>query len=157
MSARTLQSAARLCEAKGLAFTPLRRQVYALIAERDAPVGAYDLLDRLKAERANAAPVTVYRALEFLLEAGLIHRIDALQAYAACEVHDHHDHHLHGQHESAGHGGLMLVCNSCKHVTEFEDRKLERQIERTALDHDFRMAHHLIEIRGLCGPCAARA
>jgi len=149
MSARSLQSAERLCQDKGLAFTPLRRQVYALIAERETPVGAYDLLDRLKQQRANAAPVTVYRALDFLLEAGLIHRIDALQAYAACEVHG--DGHQHG----ASHGGLVLICSRCKHVTEFEDAKLERQIERTALEHGFHAANHLIEIRGLCAACSA--
>ena len=151
MTARTLQSAERLCQDKGLAFTPLRRQVYELIALEDTPVGAYDLLDRLKKQRANAAPVTVYRALDFLLEAGLIHRIDALQAYAACEIHGH------GEHASADHGGLMLVCNRCKNVIEFEDRKLERLIERTAMEHGFQVAQHLIEIRGICAQCAAEA
>jgi len=149
MTARSLQSAERLCQDKGLAFTPLRRQVYALIAAEHTPVGAYDLLDQLKKQRANAAPVTIYRALDFLLEAGLIHRIDALQAYAACEVHGH------GEHESAEHGGLVLVCSRCKQLTEFEDATLERQIERTALEHGFQVAHHLIEIRGLCNRCAA--
>jgi Fur family transcriptional regulator, zinc uptake regulator len=149
MTARSLQSAERLCLEKGLAFTPLRRQVYELIAADNTPVGAYDLLDRLKKQRANAAPVTIYRALDFLLEAGLIHRIDALQAYAACEVHGH------GEHEHADHGGLVLVCSRCKQLTEFEDPQLEREIERTALEHGFQVAHHLIEIRGLCGRCAA--
>jgi Fur family transcriptional regulator, zinc uptake regulator len=149
MTARSLQSAERLCEDRGLAFTPLRRQVYALIADEETPLGAYELLDRLKKERANAAPVTVYRALDFLLEAGLIHRIDALQAYAACEIEDPHQH--------AGHGGLMLVCNRCKNVIEFSNAGLERQIARTALEHGFRVGRSLIEIRGLCAACAASA
>ncbi len=146
-----MQSAERLCQEKGLAFTPLRRQVYELIAVDSTPVGAYDLLDRLKKQRANAAPVTIYRALDFLLEAGLIHRIDALQAYAACEVHGH------GEQESPEHGGLVLVCSRCTQLTEFEDPKLERQIERAALAHGFRVARRLIEIRGLCGRCGAQA
>jgi Fur family zinc uptake transcriptional regulator len=154
MTARSLQSAERLCQEKGLAFTPLRRQVYALIAEESTPVGAYDLLDRLKQQRGNAAPVTVYRALDFLLEAGLIHRIDALQAYAACEIHDHAEH-GHDAHHGADHGGLVLVCSRCKQLTEFADAALERQIERAALAHGFHVAQHLIEIRGLCSRCAA--
>lgn len=137
-----MQSAERLCSEKGLTFTPLRRQVYALISAQNTPIGAYDLLDRLKEQRANAAPVTVYRALEFLLEAGLVHRIDALQAYAACEA------------ASADHGGLMLVCNHCKSVTEFEDPDLERRIADTALEHAFHASADLIEIRGLCSLCA---
>ena len=151
MTARTLQSAARLCQEKGLAFTLLRRQVYELIAAETTPVGAYDLLDRLKQQRANAAPVTVYRTLDFLQDAGLVHRIDALQAYAACEVHGH------SEHEATDHGGLVLVCSRCKQLTEFEDDTLEHQIERAASRRGFQVAHRLIEIRGLCGRCAATA
>jgi Fur family zinc uptake transcriptional regulator len=143
MTARSLQSAERLCRDKGLAFTQLRQQVYQLVAAQAAPVSAYELLDVLKTQRGNAAPVTVYRALEFLLQAGLVHRIDALHAYTACEA------------ESADHGGMLLVCDSCRNITEFENAGLERQITRTALDHQFHTAHHLIEIRGLCGDCCS--
>jgi len=142
MTARSLQSAERLCRNKGLAFTELRKQVYALVAAQSTPVSAYELLDVLKTERRNAAPVTVYRALDFLLSAGLVHRIDALHAYAACEA------------ESADHGGMLLVCDSCRHVTELENAGLERQISRTALDHQFHTAHQPIEIRGLCSDCS---
>ena len=151
MNVRSVKSAARLqadaarhCAARGLTFTPLRRQVYALIAAERTPVGAYDLLDRLKTEKANAAPVTVYRALDFLLEAGLIHRIDALQAYSVCEA------------GATDHGGMLLVCDNCKSVTEFENARLEHQIAETALAHKFHIANHLIEIRGLCSHCEAR-
>jgi len=142
MTARSLQSAERLCKEKGLTFTPLRRQVYGLISADKTPIGAYELLDRLKKQRANAAPVTVYRALDFLQEAGLVHRIDALHAYAACEV------------DSTDHGGLMLVCNRCKTVTEFENPGLEQQIAETALQHEFHASEDLVEIRGLCRVCA---
>lgn len=141
----SLESAERLCRDKGLAFTELRRQVYALIAAEDTPVGAYELLDRLREKRATAAPVTVYRALDFLLEAGLIHRVDALHAYTACEA------------DSPDHGGMLLVCNRCKAITEFENHKLEREIARTALDHAFHTAQELIEIRGLCSQCATES
>ncbi|MFW6094262.1 MAG: Fur family transcriptional regulator [Pseudomonadota bacterium] len=137
----SLESAERLCRAKGLAFTELRRQVYALIAAEETPVRAYDLLDQLKKQRSNAAPVTVYRALDFLLEAGLVHRVDALHAYTACDA------------ESTDHGGLLLVCNRCNAITEFENHPLEREIARTALNHEFHPADDLIEIRGLCGQC----
>ena len=146
MTARSLQSAERLCKEKGLTFTPLRRQVYGLISADSTPVGAYELLDRLKKQRANAAPVTIYRALDFLQEAGLVHRIDALHAYAACEV-ESADH-------GGLHGGLMLVCNRCKTVTEFENPGLEQKIAETALQHEFHASEDLIEIRGLCSVCA---
>lgn len=142
MTARSLQSAERLCRNKGLAFTALRKQVYELVAAQSSPVSAYELLDALKTERHNAAPVTVYRALDFLLQAGLVHRIDALHAYTACEA------------ESADHGGMLLVCDSCRQITELENPGLEQQITKTALDHQFHTAHHLIEIRGLCSDCS---
>ncbi|MGA0838840.1 MAG: Fur family transcriptional regulator [Pseudomonadales bacterium] len=145
MSARSIQAAERLCADRGLIFTTLRRQVYALIAACDKPVGAYDLLEQLKAERARPAPVTVYRALDFLLEAGLIHRIDALQAYAACEIESPgHEH---------SHGGIVLVCSQCKRLTEFEDAALEALIAKSAARHGFAVAHRLIEIRGTCDHC----
>lgn len=140
-----MKSAERLCDTKGLAFTPLRRQVYALIAAEETPVGAYDLLDRLKAERGNAAPVTIYRALDFLLEAGLIHKIDALHAYTACEA------------EHADHGGMLLVCNGCKNITEMQNPALEAQISETALRYRFHTADGLIEVRGLCADCSRAA
>ncbi|MEZ5557872.1 MAG: Fur family transcriptional regulator [Pseudomonadales bacterium] len=142
MTARTMQSAAELCHSKGLAFTQLRRQVYELIAAEPRPVGAYELLDKLKTTRGNAAPVTVYRTLDFLLDAGLIHRIDALQAYTACEA------------EQPDHSGLLLVCNHCKAVTELEDPRLEQQIARATRHQAFHLADGLIEIRGLCAACA---
>jgi Fur family zinc uptake transcriptional regulator len=147
MTARSMQSAERLCQEKGLAFTPLRRQVYQLIAADPTPVGAYDLLERLRQQRANAAPATIYRALDFLLEAGLVHRIDALQAYAACDVHGA------AQQATASHRGLVLICGNCKLLTEFEDADLETQIERIALAQGFQVAPHLIEIRGTCRRC----
>jgi Fur family zinc uptake transcriptional regulator len=143
MTVRSLQSAQRLCRDKGLAFTQLRQQVYELVARQTTPMSAYELLDVLKTERGNAAPVTVYRALDFLRQAGLVHRIDALHAYTACEA------------ESADHGGMLLVCDNCRTITEFENSGLEKQIARTALDHQFHTAHHLIEIRGLCSTCSS--
>lgn len=142
MTVRSVQSAERLCCDKGMAFTELRKQVYALVAEQRGPVSAYELLDALKIRRSNAAPVTVYRALDFLLHAGLVHRIDALHAYTACEA------------DCADHGGMLLVCDSCRNITEFENAGLEAQITRTALDHEFHTSDHLIEIRGLCSDCS---
>ena len=86
--------ATALCESRGVRLTDLRRQVLGLILESDAPTGAYDLLDRLKATRVGAAPPTVYRALDFLLEQGLIHKLESLSAFVGCiSDEDHHHHH----------------------------------------------------------------
>ncbi len=80
-----LDRAEALCDARGVRLTGLRRQVLGLILETpDAPTGAYDLLDRLRAHRGGAAPPTVYRALEFLQEHGFVHRLERLSAFVGC-------------------------------------------------------------------------
>ena len=94
-----LERAEALCQKRGVQLTPLRRDVLRLVLEAEAPIGAYALLDQLKGSRAKAAPPTVYRALDFLLEQGLIHRLERLNAFMGCaealegHAHDHdHDH-----------------------------------------------------------------
>ncbi len=136
-----LRFAEQLCREQGLTFTPLRREVYALICQHAAPLGAYELLDQLKKSRPNAAPVTVYRALEFLVDAGLAHRLAAINAFTACHGH------------SPGHGGLLLVCRRCSNVIELEDRRLERSISRSAADLQFETSSDPVEVRGICEAC----
>jgi Fur family zinc uptake transcriptional regulator len=143
--AERVRHAQVLCSERGLAFTPLRREVFELVCRHSNPVGAYELLDELKAIRGGAAPVTVYRALEFLLSAGLVHRLAALNAYTACHGH------------APGHGGLLLVCGNCSNVIELEDEALERSIARTAADLRFETAPDPVEVRGICSGCRHRA
>jgi Fur family zinc uptake transcriptional regulator len=139
--AAMLRDAEAVCAARRLTFTPLRRAVFELVCRHANPVGAYELLDELKEIRDGAAPVTVYRALEFLLSAGLVHRLAALNAYTACHGHE------------PGHGGLLLVCGNCSNVIELEDERLERDIARTAADLRFETAPDPIEVRGICSAC----
>ena len=75
--AEILTAAEALCAERGRQLTTLRRRVLELIAEQDHPVGAYELIDRLSAERGRTAPPTVYRTLEFLQAEGLVHRIES--------------------------------------------------------------------------------
>src|SRR5258708_22844807 len=79
-----LNHAGKICEAKGARLTDLRREVLGLILDAEAPTGAYDLLDRLRATRHGAAPPTVYLALEFLLEHGLAHKLESQSSYRGC-------------------------------------------------------------------------
>jgi Fur family transcriptional regulator, zinc uptake regulator len=139
--AELLAHAERVCRDRGVAFTPIRRDVYQLLSRHERPVGAYELLDELKALRPRAAPVTVYRALDFLLEAGLAHRINALNAFTACRGSD------------MSHTGLMLICSKCSHVIELEDRKVERSIRRSAADCAFQTGDEPVEVVGTCSAC----
>ena len=79
-----LQRADSLCQMKGLRFTPLRRTILKMIWANHSPAKAYDILDQLKKEDASAKPPTVYRSLDFLMDNGLIHRINRLNAYVGC-------------------------------------------------------------------------
>jgi len=103
---RALKSADRLCGERGVRFTPLRRRVLELIWGSHEAVKAYDLLERLKASDPAAKPSTVYRALDFLLEQGLIHRVESLNAFIGCS------------HAERSHELLLLICEGCHAVEE---------------------------------------
>lgn len=143
-----LDQAADICARHGARLTEIRRRVLALIIDSRGPLGAYALLDRLKAERANATPVTVYRALDFLLENGLIHKIERLNAFIACTDQGDHPH---------GHGAQFLICRICGVVAELEDPSIAEAVSSAAGRTGFRPDHATIEVEGLCGACAAAA
>jgi len=147
----TLHRAATICAGRGAQLTELRRQVLGLILAADQPVGAYALLDRLKALRSGAAPPTVYRALDFLLEQGLIHKLERLNAYIGCvdPLHEApgcgHDH---------DHPHQFLICRRCGATQEIADHDVAHALEHAAARLGFRMARATIEIEGLCADCA---
>ena len=145
-----LDQAAETCARNGARLTEIRRRVLALIIDSQGPLGAYALLDKLKTERANATPVTVYRALDFLLENGLIHKIERLNAFIACTDQGDHAH----QH---GHAAQFLICRTCGTVAELEDPSIAEAISHAAGRTGFRPVHATIEVEGLCGACAAAA
>src|SRR5699024_7737219 len=81
-----LARADRICRPQGRRLTPMRRRVLELVWNSHKPVKAYDLLEAIRSNRNNAAPITVYRALDFLQEAGLVHRIESLNAFVGCDA-----------------------------------------------------------------------
>ena len=143
-----LDRAAAACEKRGSRLTAIRRAVLGLILDGDRPVGAYELLDRLRSFRAGAVPPTVYRALDFLLEQGLIHRIESLSAFVGC-VHDEDD-------PGHSHGGIQfLICRRCRRTVELEDAAVSAVLLRTATAAGFSLGRATVEIEGLCAACAA--
>ena len=97
-----VSAAEKLCAAKGLRFTPLRRRVLELVWSGHKPVGAYALLDQLRDEDLGSAPPTIYRALDFLIEHGLIHRIERMNAFIGCS------------HPGEAHRGFFLICGAMR-------------------------------------------
>lgn len=140
-----LKRADDLCRHRSARFTELRRRVLELIASADTPLGAYALLDQLKADddraQRKAAPPTVYRALDFLLEHGLVHRIASHNTYIVCD------------HPGHRHDGLFLVCSECGSVQELEAPEVNRAIGRSAEAEDFRIGESNLEVSGLCRYC----
>lgn len=129
------------CRKQGLRLTATRRRVLELILAAEGPVKAYDLLDELKRERPGAAPPTVYRALDFLLDNHFIHRLETLNAFVSC-IHPDHQHH-----------GQFLICEGCQTVTEVHDAGLLRALDEAARDHGFTSRHQVLEIYGRCKAC----
>lgn len=142
---QALEHALAEAEARGLRLTPLRRTVLELVAESHRPVGAYAVLERLAARRAaegaRAAPPTVYRALEFLLAAGLVHRIDSLNAFIACFA------------GPAAHGSVFLICEACREVREIADAGVADGLAALAQREGFRPSRQIVEVQGRCPAC----
>lgn len=143
-----LDRADAICAERGARLTDLRRQVLGLILQQEQPTGAYDLLDRLRATRAGAAPPTVYRALDFLLEHGLVHRLERLSAFVGCIAPED------GGHDHSAHAAQFLICRACGRVVEIDDPDLARALADAAHKAGFTVSKATIEAEGLCGACA---
>ncbi|MBY0333813.1 MAG: transcriptional repressor [Acetobacteraceae bacterium] len=149
-----LDHAAAACLRRGAQLTELRRQVLRLVLEAEQPVGAYALLDRLKGLRAGAAPPTVYRALDFLREQGLIHRVERLNAYVGCIEAAAHpvDCHCAAEHD---HPHQFLICTRCGATEEISDPPVSRALEAAAKRQGFALHRATVEAEGICARCGA--
>lgn len=136
-----LDKAAVVCMDRGVRLTELRRRVLEIIWQSHKPLGAYSILDQLREDGRAAAPPTVYRALEFLLGQGLIHRIASMNAFVGCSRPGHIS------------DGQFLICRSCGSSTELNDGKLEKVIARNSGSLGFIVEYLIIEVSGLCPHC----
>jgi Fur family zinc uptake transcriptional regulator len=135
-----LQSAEEVCSQKGVRLTDLRRRVLELVWESHRPVGAYYILEALMKEQ-RAAPPTVYRALSFLQEHGLVHRIASLNAYVGCIS------------PQTDHSGQFLICGTCQESTEILNEKVSNALQETAMSAGFDVHQQTVEIIGTCNRC----
>ncbi len=143
---RRLEAAASACVQAGARFTGLRRHVLALVLQSPGPVTAYALLDRLKETHRAAAPPTVYRALEFLQQQGLIHRVERLQAFVGCDEGAAHSH-----------AAQFLICRTCGSVDEVDDHAISDALDHAAAVKGFTPAHSTVEVEGTCAACVGAA
>jgi len=140
-----LASAEASCQAQGARLTPIRRRVLELVWASHEPVGAYGILDRLAAEGTKSVPPTVYRALDFLLEQGLVHRLERLNAYVGCT-------HRHGPHTAQ-----FLICTGCGRVAELDDPAIMSALLQSAKSRGFTVSRQTVELEGRCLDCRKAA
>lgn len=136
-----LDAAEAQCDRHGARLTALRRRVLELVWTSHEPVGAYALLDTLKAEGQAAAPPTVYRALDFLLVQGLIHRLERRNAFVGC------------RRPTTPHSAEFLICTDCGRVAELDDPSIGAAVRLGAEAQGFTVTRQTIEVEGLCPDC----
>lgn len=132
------------CHERDLRLTPLRREVLSLLADAHKPVKAYELLDQLRDTHDNAAPPTVYRALDFLLEQGFIHKLESINAFVSCP------------HPAESHQVPFLICDECASAIEICDERVADLIEAQAAQLGFRPRAQTLEVHGVCKHCAGK-
>jgi Fur family transcriptional regulator, zinc uptake regulator len=136
-----IAEAETLCARAGTRLTDPRRRVLTLLADAKTPLKAYDLIARAGADGGAVKPPTVYRALEFLCQIGIIHRIEQDATYVACS------------HVGHSHLAALFVCDMCHEVTEVHVDEIEHQLSQAAKETGFSLAHLVIEGRGQCQAC----
>src|SRR5215467_12558062 len=130
------------CVERGQRLTPIRRHVLAALLVSHRPLGAYEIMERLAPKGPRPAPITVYRALEFLRDHGLIHRIESRNAFVAC-VHNH----------ASAEPVVFLICERCGTVGEAASAEVAATLRSAAKAAGFTPKSPVIEIAGVCAHC----
>ena len=132
-----------ICASRGVRLTPQRKRVFELILANKKASSAYELLEQLKQSEPQAKPPTVYRALDFLLEQGFIHRVESTNSFICCCSCNAHKHF-----------SQLLICDKCGSVIELQDDDLISQLANNAEKHGFQLTNHVIESHGTCQACS---
>src|SRR5882672_11624706 len=141
-SADALAHAVTLCAQRGERLTPMRRHVLEILAGSHKPLGAYEIMDLAARKGPRPAPITVYRALDFLRQNGLVHRIESRNAFVAC-VHTH----------AVGDLVVFLICERCGAVGEASSAEVAATLKSAARAAGFTPKSPVIEISGICTHC----
>ena len=125
----------------GLRLTPVRRRALQILLENHRAMGAYDVLERLAADGFGDQPPVAYRALDFLVEHGLAHRIRRLNAYTAC------------MHPQTDHAPVFMICRECDAVAEAMAQDVRASVQALASEANFSAERVNVEVLGLCPTC----
>jgi Fur family transcriptional regulator, zinc uptake regulator len=140
-----LAAALALCRRDKISLTPGRRRILELLAREGRPLGAYEMIDRVaQATGKRPAPISIYRALDFLLENSLIHRLASRNAYLAC-----------GHGHAAQEPIVFLICEVCGEVVEATSAEMRGSLDELARQAKFAPRAQVMEVAGRCRTCAA--
>jgi Fur family zinc uptake transcriptional regulator len=145
-AADAMTHAEAVCQKRAQRLTPIRRQVLQALLSSHRPLGAYEVIDALARAMPRPAPITVYRALDFLMANGLVHRIESRNAYLAC-AHDH----------DAAALVAFLICDRCGSVGEIPASPIGHDLAAAARASGFAPKLAVVEIAGTCAHCQKAA
>ena len=143
-ASEAIAHAETICASRKERLTPIRRRALEALLASHQPLGAYELIDRLAVRGTRPAPITVYRALDFLREQGLVHRIESRNAFFAC-VHNH----------DSSDPVVFLICEKCGTVGEAASAAVAETIKSASRAAGFTPKTPVIEISGICAHCKA--
>ncbi len=131
-----------LCQQRGVRLTPQRLTVLELIVSHQGAISAYDLLDQLRKIEPQAKPPTIYRALDFLVTQGFVHKVESINSYISCCVIGEH-----------AHFSQLFICRTCDDVIECHDANITEQLKKYANKIGFSVDNHIVETHGTCKTC----
>lgn len=140
-----LRAAEERCAQEKLRLTPVRRKVLELLLQDHRALGAYAILDRLREEGFGSQPPVAYRALDFLVEHGFVHKIERLNAFVACA------------HPGANHSPAFMICRNCDAVAEAHSTPVKGSLGDAARAAGFEIERTVVEAEGLCPDCTEKA
>jgi Fur family zinc uptake transcriptional regulator len=126
-------------EAAGPNLTPARRRVLQILLQENRAIGAYDILDRLRADGLGSQPTVAYCVLDFIVIDGFAHKIEHLNAFTACA------------HPGQNHGPAFLICRACDALAEAVGARSAVRV--AAEDVGFTVERTMVEALGLCPNC----
>lgn len=140
--AALIDNVARMSRARGERMTDVRRDVLGVLEQLKQPLGAYQILEKLNKGRARKlSAMSLYRTLDFLIDLGVVIKLDSRNAYQLCGVHAH------------DHSHLLMVCDRCGDMHEVHDEKLSRSLRKLAEANGHHLGHHAVELHGTCDSC----
>ncbi|WP_254436767.1 Fur family transcriptional regulator [Ruegeria arenilitoris] len=140
-----LSTAEARCKEEGLRLTPVRRKVLELLLQEHRALGAYAILDRLREEGFGSQPPVAYRALDFLVQNGFVHKIERLNAFVACS------------HPGAAHSPAFMICRKCDAVAEAHSAPAKGVLGAAARAAGFEIERTVVEAEGICPDCTKKA